>query len=196
MIRKGFLPLAMAVFIAPMFLAAPAYAQAEKGDAEVLVSGFLFSTLASSGPTLTSGSMNFAIGKFVTDTFEVGVGPSVSITSTSVPESRELTGFDSRLNPIFTTIPASTTISTTFGSNFFARKLFGTAKVQPYVGGNFNVQDFAAAADTSFYGGEAGVKNYFSPKTALDLKGGLGFNAKDPANSGLFTFSVGITYLF
>lgn len=176
MIRKRFLPLAMAVLVAPLALAAPAHAQAQKGDAEVLVSGFLFSTLASSGPTMTSGSMNFAIGKFVTDTFEVGVGPSVSITSTSAGDT--------------------STISTTFGSNFFARKLFGAAKVQPYVGGNFNIQDFAAAAETSYYGGEAGVKNYFSPKTALDLKGGLGFNAKDPANSGLFTFSVGITYLF
>ena len=175
----------------------PAAAQAQKGDNEVLVFGFVTSFL-SSDFTSTTGTLNFSIGRFVNDRLQVGGGPTVSISSTSTPAQRIPTGIDRNGNVIFTTLAASTTVDTTLGVNGFLRQYFGAsgAKVAPYVGGELFINDISAAGDQAFANGLGGVKSYLSEKAAIDFKGAFGFLLSDPGAQRILQFSVGITYLF
>ena len=155
-----------------------AFAQAQKGDKEVLLFGNLF-VLSGGGSTQTVGIIFTNIGVFVTDSLEVGGGPTITVSGGA----------------------GSTTA--VVGVNGFLRKSFAqsNAKIAPYVGAEVSIQDLAPEApqgigDVTFVNAIGGIKNYLSEKTALDLKGNFGFLITDPGALRIFGFTVGLTVLF
>jgi hypothetical protein len=158
---------------AVLALPSVASAQAKKGDQEVLFFGNLTSILTPDF-TITTGTLFGNFGQFVTDAAEIGWGASMSISS------------------------ADGDTSATTGVNGFFRFYFGeqSAKVKPYTGAEYFVQDLSDAGNTQFLSGLFGVKNYLNDTTAVDFKAGYGFNPKDASEFQLFSFSVGLTFLF
>ncbi len=192
----------VSLFVLPGMLcaAAPAFAQAQKGDREIRVGGSV--TSQSTGESMNvTGNLQFGVGLFVTDGLELGTTPSFSISTTggSVQQA-----FDPRTGRVVTnTTPRVTNTTPTVG--FFTRQHFGRARVTPYLGGNMNLVSASGGGQSTtlaFVGGEGGLKNYLSEKTALDLNlfvGGL-MNSPSASEGGPSTvqtmFSVGITHLF
>jgi hypothetical protein len=154
-----------------------ASAQPEKGDKEILLFGQLMA-INSDGSTVSIGNIFANLGVFVTDTFEVGGGPTITIAN------------------------AGGGTDTTLGLNGFVRLNFATGnpRLVPYVGGEVFIQDvnpdFGSAGDTTFANAIGGVKNYFSENAALDIKGQFGFLLTDPGAVRMFGFTVGLTVIF
>jgi hypothetical protein len=98
------LPLFLLVALA---IAAPAAAQAKKGDTELQV--FANFSMAADDTDTATGLIFVNAGKFVTDTVQAGGGVNVLISASDAD----------------------------LGVNAFVRKYFGMTKVQPYVGGEF-----------------------------------------------------------
>jgi outer membrane protein W len=181
-----------------LILALPwaARAQAKQGDKEVQIAGNAF-TLLSSETTSTNGQFQFGLGYFVNDRLEVAVSPVVSISSSTTS------------TPVFNAVGQvissnrTTDVSGDLGVATKVQYFFGAtaSKVKPYVGGAFIVQSFKSGTngsigDNTYLGGNAGVKNYFTDKAALDMSGSFGFRPSAPGDFQLFQFTIGLTYLF
>jgi hypothetical protein len=154
--------------LAPLALATSAAAQAEAGDSEIQAYAN-FSMVANNADT-ANGTISFNYGKFLTDVWQLGGGPTINIAK-------------------------GDPVDVTTGVNGFVRRYFGAARVQPYVGGEiflFDVTD----ADFTYGNIIAGIKNYFSERAAIDFKGGYGILLKEPGEPGLISFQVGLTVLF
>jgi hypothetical protein len=176
---------------------APAFAQAERGDKELLVSGSISSNI-SEGSSDVEGNLIVGIGFFVTNGLELGAQPGISIrTGQSIVQ----TGTGPFGIPIYDQQRETTTTGLV---RFFVRQHFGRAKVAPYVGGNvfmMSTPGFAGSesSTTSIGAGEFGLKNYLSESTALDLNLSVGTQLNAPEGSSTPTnvrFQVGITHLF
>ena len=192
MTTKGTL-FVLSVVLAPLVFAAPAAAQAQRGDNEVLVFGLVTSFLSES-TTSTNGTINFNIGRFVTDRTQIGGGPTISISATTTPERQVPRLVGTRI--VFDTIPGETTVDATVGVSGFLRRYFSGGRVAPYLGGEVFVSDVESAGDTTFVNAIGGVKNYLSERAAIDFKGAFGFNTRDASAFQLLQFSVGLTVLF
>lgn len=176
------LRLVIALVVTMLAVPALSFAQAKKGDTEVLIFGNL-SSIHSTGSTSTSGTFFLNGGKFTTDLLEIGGGPTVSISTSSVGKTSS-TDF-------------------TLGGNAFVRRYFSSKnnpKIQPYLGLELQVTDFAPEGqnftDAMFAQAIGGVKNYLSEKAAIDFKGSFGLSPKHPGDFQLFAFQVGLTYVF
>jgi hypothetical protein len=168
----------IAAFVFVM-LPSAAFAQTQSGDKEILLFGNLTSTRFDGGGTSTFGLIFINVGVFLTDKFEVGGGPNISVTGG---------GFSGGTDA-------------TVGINGFVRQAFGSnPKVQPYVGAEISMADLnpsqGSAADLAFVSAIGGVKNFISEKAALDLKGSFGFLMKEPSLQQQFGFTVGLTFVF
>jgi hypothetical protein len=169
------------VVLAALFVTAcssTALAQAQKGDKEILLFGNLF-VLSGGGSTQTVGIIFTNVGVFISDSLEVGGGPTITVAGGA----------------------GSTT--TVVGVNGFVRKSFvrSNPKIAPYVGAEISIQDLAPEApqgigDVTFINAIGGLKNYFSERAALDIKGNFGFLLTDPGLLKIFGFTVGLTVLF
>jgi len=186
------------VVLGMLALAAPqrAYAQAKQGDKEVQAAGNVFSVL-SSGSSLTNGQFQFGVGYFLTDRLEIAVTPVVSITGTK----QTTPTFNSRGQIIGSS--STTNVDADMGVSTNMQYFFGasSSKVKPYVGTTFIVESFktgdgGSLADNTFLGANAGVKNYFTDRAALDLGASFGFRPNAPSDFQLLRFNIGITYLF
>lgn len=156
-----------------VFVPSVASAQAKKGDTEAL----LFATIQSQrfeGGSNTFGLIFANIGKYLTDTWEVGGGPSISISSS---------GGDT---------------DTTVGGNGFVRRSFigSNPKMVPYAGLELSISDFSETGDTMFGQLIGGVKNYISERAALDFKGFFGLSVKHPGDLQNFGVQVGLSVVF
>ncbi len=173
-------------------------AQAQRGDNELLLQGLITSNLVGDTKS-TFGTGILGYGRFVTNTTQIGIGPQLSISTTSQAKSPAVR--DPRTGAIlYAGSPGGTNTNVTVGSSFFVRQYLSRGKSTVYVALDASVSDFSppegsSLADSLFLGGGLGFKNYLSEKTALDVVGTYGFNAKTPDN-GLIQVKVGITYLF
>jgi len=181
------------VWLAPR----PANAQAKQGDSEVLIGGNLFA-LIGSGSTNTTGQFQFGYGYFFTDRLEINVTPVVSVSSS---QTASVNG------------SATSNVTGDLGLGGAVQYFFGAkaSKVKPYVGGSLVVQSFkthdqinpvtfvttsGSISDNLYVGGNAGLKNYFTDRAALDIKASYGVNPKHAGDFQLLQVIVGITYLF
>ena len=166
-----------------------ASAQAQQGDREVLVQGLVFTSISSlpqttftggrlvtttSTQTSTTGIGIFNLGQFLTDTFELGAGPSISFSGGG----------------------GNTTV--TLGGNAFARKYFGSNRptIAPFAGLEASVQDFSDVSNQLFVNILAGLKDYVSERAALEMSAGFGVNPSNPSTNQLIQFKIGLTVLF
>lgn len=161
-------------------------AQPQAGDRDVLIFANLTS-ISGGGFNSTSGNLFFNIGQYLTERFEIGGGPSVTISRTSFGANGSST--------------SDTDIG--IGANGFVRLYFGQSSgtIKPYLGAEIvfnrlNPEDGQSIGDQTFLAGTGGLKNYLSENAALDIKASYGFQANDPAAFKLFTVTVGLTYLF
>ncbi|MBK7256448.1 MAG: hypothetical protein IPI01_01195 [Ignavibacteriae bacterium] len=69
------------------------------------------------------------------------------------------------------------------------------AKAVPYVGAQYFKQDFSDSDDKGSVGVNAGVKFYFSKKTAFDVSGNYLFTLNEGQDGGMLYFAVGLSFL-
>ena len=169
MFRKATLPIALCA-LGLLLSAGPAAAQANKGDSEVLMQGFVGMNPEAAADS-AFGNFTFTYGVYVTNGLELGVGPSITIT----------------------------TDSTSMGMNLFVLQHFGRARVTPYVGADFRSYDIEDDSQ-GFFGFNGGLKNYLSERAALDLRVAYGVQAVEPApgfgRAKNLQFSIGLSVLF
>jgi hypothetical protein len=200
-VNHHLLRVSLVVFCGVIGVAAPALAQAQKGDKELKVAGSVTSQSTGNATNIT-GNFNFGVGYFITNGLELGTSPGFSISTTGGTVEPV---FDPRTGRQIGTETTPRSTSTTPSVAFFGRQHFGRAKVAPYLGANLDLISSGGGVDSTtlaFGGVEGGLKNYLSEKTALDLNlfvGGL-LNSPAGADGGPSTvqtvFSVGITHLF
>jgi len=176
----------LCLMLSAVVFATPAVAQQQKGDVELQFQGYYFRTV---GSDFEFGSGNLAgkIGPYITDWLQVGIGPTLSITTTST----------TTLNPTTFKLEQSSNTTTTFGSTLFivASILTRGAKAVPYFGAQYFKQDFSNSDDKGSVGINAGLKYYFGKKTALDLSGNYLFTLNPDEKGGMLYFAVGLSFL-
>jgi hypothetical protein len=162
------------VCVGLIVLAVPAYGQQQAGDLELQFMGYYLRSVGTSYD-FSMGTIQAKIGPYVTDHLQVGVGPTLSIT----------------------TAGGSTT--TTFGSTAFLVYSFLTrgGKVVPYFGAQYYKQDFSAdfTEDPGNVGVNLGMKYFFGKKTALDVSANYLFDLRKEAEGGTLFFAVGLSFL-
>jgi hypothetical protein len=154
--------------VAIVFCATTTLAQQEKGDVEVQLS---FSVIKIED--FTSGYVQLKLGSYVSDNLEIGIAPSVQISTNGETE-------------------------TTTGIGLFASYSFlADSEAVPYLGLQYYVPDVEKADELSSAGINAGVKYYFTEKTAFDLSLNYLFAiTEEEDTSGLFLIMGGLSYLF
>jgi hypothetical protein len=164
----------------------PSYSQQQKGDVELQFQGYYFTTV---GQEFSFGSGNLAgkIGPYLTDNLQVGIGPTLSITTTTT----------ATFNPLTLSIDKESKTTTTFGSTLFFVYSFLTrnAKLVPYFGANYFKQDFNDSEDKGSVGVNLGAKYYFAKKAAVDVSGNYLFTLNKDQEGGMLYFAVGISFL-
>jgi hypothetical protein len=184
--KSLFLCLAVVIVV----LATPAVAQQQKGDVELQFQGYYFRTI---GTEVEMGMGNLAgkIGPYITDWLQVGVGPTLSIMTTTTTTAT--------LNPVTLRVEQKeeSNTTTTFGSTAFvvASLLTRNAKAVPYFGAQYFKQDFSDSEDKGSVGINAGVKFFFNKKTAFDVSGNYLFTLNEGQEGGLLYFAVGLSFL-
>jgi hypothetical protein len=175
------------VVIVLMLICASAFAQQQRGDVELQFQGMYFTTVGSDF-TFGQGTISAKIGPYITDNLQVGIGPTLSITTT--------TDFSVGPAPTFT-LTEDTKTTTTFGSTAFLvySFLMRNAKAVPYLGAQYFKQDFSDSDDKGSVGINAGLKYYFAKKTAIDFSGNYLFTLNEGQEGGLLMFAVGLSFL-
>jgi hypothetical protein len=178
--------LCLCLVLCAVVLSVPAVAQQQKGDVELQFQGYYFRTI---GTDFEFGSGNLAgkIGPYITDWLQIGIGPTLSITTTT----------SSTVNPTTFEIDKTSETTTTFGSTAFivASILTRGAKAVPYFGAQYFKQDFSDDKDKGSVGFNAGVKFYFSKKAAFDVSGNYLFTLNTDEQGGMLYFAVGLSFL-
>jgi len=171
MIRLRSAIAALAVLVCVPTLAS---AQAKQGDKEFLVFANFNSIVGGGNGANGNGTIFLNVGKFFTDTQEVGGGPLLTISAGGG------NGF-----------------STTVGANGFYRYYMKTKnpKLSPYFGGEGSCLDFSDFSNQFFVNGIVGLKDYLSQKAAIDIKGAVGFNPSTPSLV-LISVTAGLTFVF
>lgn len=182
--------LASFLMLGVAIVAMPALAQQQRGDVELQFQGYYFTTVGTDF-TFGSGSLAAKIGPYLTNNLQIGIGPTLTVTTATEYN----TTFDPNTFEIVTTTDTKTT--TTFGTTaFFVYSfLMRNAKVVPYFGAQYFKQDFSNSDDKGSVGMNAGVKFYFSRKTAVDVSGNYLFTLNKDQEGGMLLFAVGLSFL-
>lgn len=153
-------------FLIAISIANITYAQQQKGNSEIQISGF-----ATVNDGNAFGSVFLKYGKFLTDRFQIGLSPSVDI----------MTG-----NFGNTTVSAGAFLNYSF--------LASDAKTVPYFGFSYRKQDLEEwEIDNGRVGAELGFKQFVTPKTAFDISGNYQFAI--PVGEQDWDFSNGFIYI-
>jgi hypothetical protein len=170
----------IAVALVLALVALPAEAQQEQGDVELQFNGSILTTVGQEGRTFTSGIFQFKGGYFVTDRVELGAFPSVVFQRTRVEEGWE----------------GETESATKLGMGVFANYSFlaEDAVTVPYVGLQGYRIDLTDEDETGWVGLNAGMRFYFSRRTAFDVGGNVLMGLGD-AGGALVLFQMGLSFL-
>jgi len=176
-----------AIVLILMLVAAFGYAQQQRGDVELQFQGSYFTTVGTDF-TFGQGTLSAKIGPYITDALQIGIGPTLSITTT--------TDYTQGPAPTYA-LKKDTKTTTTFGSTaFFVYSfLMRNAKAVPYLGATYFKSDFSKSDDKGSVGISAGLKYYFAKKTALDVGGNYLFTLNSEQQGGILLFAVGLSFL-
>jgi hypothetical protein len=163
------------------------YAQQQRGDVELQFQAMYFQTVGQDYK-IGSGNISAKIGPYITDALQVGVGPTLSITTTTTPTVDYSTY----------QLKYESETKATFGSTAFIvySFLMKGAKAVPYVGAQYFKSDFSDSDDKGSVGINGGLKYYFTRKTALDVSGNYLFTLNEGQDGGTLLFAVGLSFLF
>lgn len=185
------------LFVLLLASAGPVFAQQRAGDFELQFYGMYFQTVGTED-SFGSGTIGGKIGPYITDHIQIGMGPSLTITTMTQTNY----SFDPVTYHVTTTRETNTT--TTFGTSVFLQYTFltGGGKVAPYFGAQWFKSDFnrPLSEDRGSAGVNAGMKYFFARKTALDfsLNYGWDLNPVEDGGSrgGMLMFAFGLSFLF
>ncbi len=163
------------LILAALLGVTPVLAQQEKGDVEVQFLGSIFSTVGAEDVTFTAGNIQAKLGYFLTDRFEVGGYPSLTIST------------------LF--LSGGTETETTFGLGAFAVYSFlsNGATTVPYVGAQYVQLDVSSESQGNA-GINGGIKFFLNRYAAFDVSGNYLFSL-DEGGSGLVLMQVGLSFL-
>jgi hypothetical protein len=183
-----------------------AYSQAQKGDQEILVSGIFFVQSGDYGNSATiSGNLSYGI--FVTDTLQIGAGPTISYSYNDYGDAF------SDYSDIFDYEDLGLEEhDLTVDLNLFLRQHFlkeGSRAVY-YVGGEVYLRDIFASnkssdsslslpgssfAERVYLRPAVGLKYYFLERAAFDVNIGYGFGLKKGVGA-MFSGTFGVSFIF
>lgn len=147
-----------------LFITNVTMAQVAKGDREFQFSGSFFTTTGTD-VAFSSGNIQFKIGSYVTDNIEIGVAPTLTISTTPT--------FD----PV--TFAQENETNATLGLGFFGTYSFLSedAKSMPYFGLQWFIPDISGNEDPitgditvqSFLGINGGIKYFITEQINIDF---------------------------
>jgi hypothetical protein len=175
-----FLPLLLLITIAP------GMAQQQRGDIELQFQGN-YSTTVGADVTSSTGNIAAKFGPYLTDNIQIGIGPTLTISTSSTTSPSSGTGGQ----------VANTDTKVTFGTTAFAvySLLLRDAKVVPYLGASFYRRDFSNSNEKGWVGFNGGVKYFFGKKTAVDLSANYLFSLNPETKGGQLLFAFGLSFL-
>lgn len=175
------------------------YPQAERGNQEILINGRFFAQSGDYGKSATiSGTLSY--GFFVTDTLQIGIGPTISYSYNDYGDDFDMEALGIEEKKV------------TIDLNLFLRQHFlkeGSRSVF-YVGGEAYLSDIFASNETSdstlsipgssfadrvYLRPSVGYKYYFLEKAAFDINVGYGFGLKKGVG-GMFSGTFGVSFIF
>ena len=173
-----------------------ASAQQRSGDVELQFYGMYFQTVGTE-EYFGSGTIGGKIGPYLSDHFQIGMGPSLTITTMTQTNY----AYDPVTYQVTTTKETNTT--TTFGTSIFMIYSFltGGGKVVPYFGVQWFKSDFnkPISEDNGSAGVNAGMKYFFARKTALDFSVNYGWDLnpveEGGTRGGTLMFAFGLSFL-
>lgn len=176
----------LSIIFTLLILAEFSFAQVEKGDKELQFTGSFYKTTGTD-ISISAGQIAFKLGRYVSDHLELGVAPTISITSSPT--------FD----PVTFEIDNETTA--TFGVGIFGTYSFLSedAKTMPYLGIQWFTPDLGGMDDgtgtivlQNFFGINAGIKVFVTEEINIDIGGnylaGIGSNTE----GGTLLFQIGL----
>ena len=169
-----------------LFFATAAQAQQQKGDIELQLAGSFFTTVASE-VSINVGTLSGKIGPFITDNIQIGIGPTLTITTSTTTTVAPVTGR--------TTTSSKT--STTFGSTAFITYSFlikDTLTV-PYAGASFYKRDFGDRAERGWLGVNGGVRYFLTRRTSIDVSANYLTTLTPGKTGGMLLFAFGLSIL-
>ncbi len=178
--------LKISLMCALVLVAVNGFGQQQRGDVELQFQGSYFTTVGSDF-TFGSGNISAKIGPYITDGLQIGIGPTLSITTTTT-STMNMTTFKEE---------TSSNTTTTFGSTAFLvySFLMRGAKAVPYIGAEYFKSDFSDSNDKGSVGINVGLKYYFAKKTAFDVSGNYLFTLNQDQKGGILLFAVGLSFL-
>ena len=166
-----------------------AYGQQQKGDLELQFLGSYYRTVGIEGYSSGSGNISAKIGPYVTDNFQIGLGPNLTISHSTSTTFNYATMKEEEV----------TETNTMFGSYAFVVYSFLTrgAKLVPYLGAQYFKQDFSKpwSEEAGNLGFSLGVKYFFAKKAAFDVQGNYLFDLNPDSEGGYMLFAFGLSFL-
>lgn len=161
-------------------------AQQKGGDWEVQLQGSYF-TLVGTDVTNNVGTISGKVGPFVTDNIQVGVGPTLTIATTST----------TAVPPAGGSATTSTSTKVTLGSTAWAvySLLFRDARTAPYIGACWYKRDFSNSTDNGWVGVNGGAKFYYTPRAAVDISANYLRSLNKGTEGGMLLFAFGLSFL-
>ena len=184
--KKSILVCLVLLWLAGMNMAS---AQQRAGDFELQFYGMYYQTVGTDF-SFGSGTIGGKIGPYLTDHFQIGMGPTLTISTMTPPAS------------YYDPNPESET-TTTFGTSIFLIYSFLSSggKIVPYFGAQWFKADFnkPISEDKGSAGINAGMKYFFARKTALDFSMNYGWDLnpveEGGQRGGTLMFAFGLSFL-
>ncbi len=175
-----------AVFLLLVSVSGVCPAQQQKGDVELQLQGSYFTTFATD-VSVNVGTIAGKFAPFITDNIQIGIGPTLTITTATVTTVAPLTGRTEQ--------KSNTTL--TFGSTVFVTYSFlmKDARAVPYVGASFYKVDFKNPAERGWVGVNGGMRYYLTRRTALDVSASYLKTLTEEKRGSMLLFSFGLSFL-
>lgn len=175
-----------AVFLLLVSVSGVSLAQQQQGDVELQLQGSYFTTFATD-VSVNVGTIAGKFAPFITDNIQIGIGPTLTITTTTMTTVAPLSGR--------TEEKSNTTV--TFGSTVFITYSFlmRDARVVPYVGASFYKIDFGNPAERGWLGLNGGLRYYLTKRTSLDFSASYLKTLTEQKRGSMLLFSFGLSFL-
>lgn len=176
----------MLLLVPVMMLAHSLQAQQAQGDIELQLQGSYF-TMVGTDVSVDVGTIAGKFAPFVTDALQIGLGPTLTIQTTTTTDAVPGTG----------QIRTRSSTKVTFGSTAFIAYsiLLKDARTVPYVQAQFYKRDFSNRSERGWVGAGGGVKYYFTRRTSLDVSANYLRSLNSENRGGMVLFMFGLSFL-
>lgn len=176
----------LSALILSLTIIGTAAAQQQKGDVELQLQGSYYTTFATD-VTVKVGTVAGKFAPFLTENLQIGIGPTLTITTTSVTTISPLSGEpDTRSDT-----------RVTFGSTVFVTYSFlmKDARTVPYVGASWYKVDFSKGSERGWVGVNGGLRYYLTRRTSLDLSASFLKTITEHKTGSMLLFAFGLSFL-